>query len=64
MHFPDLANGGVTIAITVNDVLRGRSAAAELAAEVLAEYGNFLSATLLVLGVTRTKAVLCHCCLM
>mmetsp|Transcript_2066 Transcript_2066/g.4682 ORF Transcript_2066/g.4682 Transcript_2066/m.4682 type:complete len:1044 (-) Transcript_2066:377-3508(-) len=39
MHFPDLAEGGVTIAVLVNDVLRGREASARLVAEVLASYG-------------------------
>lgn len=38
-HFPDLAPGGVTIAVMVNDVLRGREVAAELMAEGLADYG-------------------------
>mmetsp|Transcript_81499 Transcript_81499/g.252994 ORF Transcript_81499/g.252994 Transcript_81499/m.252994 type:complete len:595 (+) Transcript_81499:1-1785(+) len=37
-HFPDLAPGGLTVAVTVNDVLRGREAAAELLAEVLSVY--------------------------
>merc|ERR1712187_73892 len=39
IHFPDLAQGGVTIAVMVNDVLRGREVAADLVAEVLASYG-------------------------
>lgn len=38
-HFPDLAPGGVTVAVLVNDVLRGREAAAELVAEALSGYG-------------------------
>lgn len=38
LHFPELA-GGLTIAVTVNDVIHGRAAAAELVAEVLAHYG-------------------------
>lgn len=38
-HFPDLAPGGVTVAVVVNDVLRGREAAAELMKEALATYG-------------------------
>jgi len=39
VHFPDLASGGITIAVTVNDVLRGREAAAELLAEALKSFG-------------------------
>jgi len=38
-HFPDLATGGVTVAIMVNDVLRGREVAAELMTQVLSKYG-------------------------
>lgn len=38
-HFPDLGTGGVTIAVTVNDVLRGREAVAELVKEALSGYG-------------------------
>jgi len=40
MHFPDLAEGGVSIAVTVNDVLRGRKAAALLVTEVCSYYGH------------------------
>eukprot|EP00931_Biecheleriopsis_adriatica_P101627 TRINITY_DN76726_c0_g1_i1.p1 TRINITY_DN76726_c0_g1~~TRINITY_DN76726_c0_g1_i1.p1 ORF type:complete len:1098 (-),score=252.89 TRINITY_DN76726_c0_g1_i1:40-2934(-) len=38
-HFPDLAPGGVTLAVTVNDVLRGRQAAAELVSAALRDFG-------------------------
>lgn len=38
LSFPDLA-GGVTIAVTVNDVLRGREVVAELAKYVLSTFG-------------------------
>merc|ERR1712224_320998 len=39
MNFPDLAEGGVSVAVTVNNVLQGRKAAAELASLVLSHYG-------------------------
>jgi len=39
LHFPDLAPGGVTIAVTLNDVLHGRVACAQIVSEVLAHYG-------------------------
>jgi len=39
VHFPSIAAGGVTVAVMVNDVLRGREVVAELVAEVLAGYG-------------------------
>jgi len=38
-HFPDLAPGGVTLAVMVNDVLRGREVAAELVTAALSGYG-------------------------
>jgi len=39
MHFPDLAEGGITVAVTVNDVLRGREAAAILLKDIFSTYG-------------------------
>eukprot|EP00927_Polykrikos_kofoidii_P053494 TRINITY_DN4808_c0_g1_i1.p1 TRINITY_DN4808_c0_g1~~TRINITY_DN4808_c0_g1_i1.p1 ORF type:complete len:1265 (-),score=222.84 TRINITY_DN4808_c0_g1_i1:176-3907(-) len=39
MHFPDIAAGGVTIAVTLNDVLRGRESAIQLISEVLSHFG-------------------------
>jgi len=39
MHFPDLGQGGVTVAVTVNNVLHGRMDAARLVREVFAHYG-------------------------
>lgn len=39
LHFPDICEGGLTISILVNNVLRGREAAAQLVATVLEEYG-------------------------
>lgn len=39
VHFPGLGEGGVTVAIMVNDVLHGRAAAAELLSEALAGFG-------------------------
>jgi len=38
-HFPDLGQGGITVAVMVNDVLKGREAAAELVAEALSGFG-------------------------
>merc|ERR1712194_616814 len=38
-HFPDLAPGGVTVAVMANDVLHGRAAVAELFSEVLVGFG-------------------------
>mmetsp|Transcript_115232 Transcript_115232/g.366292 ORF Transcript_115232/g.366292 Transcript_115232/m.366292 type:complete len:1132 (-) Transcript_115232:97-3492(-) len=39
-HFPGLgSDGGLTVAITVNDVLHGRAVAAELMSEVLSGFG-------------------------
>lgn len=38
-HFPDIAEGGLTVAVTVNNVLTGRGVAAELIAEVLSGFG-------------------------
>eukprot|EP00439_Symbiodinium_sp_Y106_P000483 s289_g1.t1 len=37
-HFPELAPGGVTVAVLVNDVLHGRQAAAELMRVALSEF--------------------------
>lgn len=39
VHFPDLVPGGVTVAVLVNDVLRGREAVAETLKEVFGFYG-------------------------
>lgn len=39
IHFPGLGAGGLTVAVTVNDVLRGRDAAAALCREVLSFHG-------------------------
>jgi len=39
VNFPSLGQGGVTIAVMVNDVLHGRAAAAELLAEALVGFG-------------------------
>lgn len=39
MHFPNLAPGGVTIAVTLNKVTGGREAAVKIVSEVLAQYG-------------------------
>jgi hypothetical protein len=39
VHFPGLGRGGVTVAVMLNDVLRGREVAAELFSEVLRNYG-------------------------
>jgi len=39
VHFPSIAAGGVTVAVMVNDVLRGREVVAELITDVLAGYG-------------------------
>lgn len=39
LHFPDMAPGGVTIAVTVNDVTWGHESASELIARALAHYG-------------------------
>jgi len=39
VHFPGLAPGGVTIAVTVNDVTWGQEATSEVLTKVLAHYG-------------------------
>mmetsp|Transcript_15579 Transcript_15579/g.30169 ORF Transcript_15579/g.30169 Transcript_15579/m.30169 type:complete len:1061 (-) Transcript_15579:276-3458(-) len=39
VHFPSIAAGGVTVAVMVNDVLRGREVVRDLITEVLAGYG-------------------------
>jgi len=39
IHFPGIAPGGVTIAVTVNDITWGREVASSVAAQVLAHYG-------------------------
>jgi len=39
MHFPDLGSDGVTIAITLNDVLRGGKVASKLVTAILNEMG-------------------------
>jgi len=39
VHFPSIAAGGVTVAVMVNDVLRGREVVAELIRDVLGGYG-------------------------
>merc|ERR1712217_606037 len=38
-HFPELAPGGVTIAVTANDILHSRSSVADIFSEVLASFG-------------------------
>lgn len=38
-HFPDAAPDGLTVAVTVNDVLHGRTAATELVREAVAAFG-------------------------
>lgn len=56
MHFPTLTEGGLTIAIMVNDVLRGREVAAALAAEVLSAYGYKATWTRMPIGVAAEAA--------
>merc|ERR1712232_1145641 len=52
MHFPDLADGGVSVAVTVNNVLQGRKAAAQLVTDVFAHYGYAPTWTRIPLRVT------------
>merc|ERR1712070_1216082 len=51
VHFPDLAPGGITVAVMVNDILHGREAAATLLNEVLAVYGYTAAWTMVPLSV-------------
>jgi len=39
MHFPKLTPGGITVAVTVNDALRGAKASAQIVTDILAELG-------------------------
>merc|ERR1712217_517777 len=57
-HFPELTPGGVTVAITANDVLHGREVVAEVLNEVLVQFGYTASWPLVPLRVWADAALL------